>query len=183
MARTSKHDPVPAGVDILARRAKCPSPRNVKPRTGPKKPLPEAFKARLFGPDNPPTGRRPHKQTFTRVFDRILGEGLTPGERDKFTKRFGSPKGFDRLDVASKMELICRIMVDRVLFGGSLEAFREVADRVDPKPRRVELTGRDGTPVLTRALTADVPEAEAAALYRALVEGADPAATDDPTLQ
>ena len=50
---------------------------------------------------------------------------------------------------------------------GKLGNFREVADRVDPKPRRIEISGRDGVPIETAEKTArDLSPADAADAYR-----------------
>ncbi len=70
-------------------------------------------------------------------------------------------------------ELVAAVLVRQAVVDGERGAMQEIYDRLDPKPKRIEISGRDGTPVRATLLAAKMTEEEAASGYRALLEGDD----------
>jgi hypothetical protein len=133
--------------------------------------LTRAFAERIYlpGASGNPLGR-PKRRKFSDVFMEVLERKLTATQRRRMEKRLG----FRIADLAegdpTRMEAMCLVFVEKAL-AGSFEAFREIGDRVDPKPRRVEITGREGAPVTTAIIARSMSNEEAADAYRQMLEG------------
>lgn len=122
------------------------------------------------GSSGNPKGRPPRKN-FTEMFYDKLQEKLNPVRAKELSERFGG----DFSD-ATFMEAMVEAMVEHTIDTLDLEFFREIGDRLSPKPRRVELEAEiDVTARQTRELSADMTDDEAAEAYRRL--------TGDPDLQ
>ena len=73
----------------------------------------------------------------------------------------------------NQMEVLMRLAAYRAM-SGSWDAWREIMDRVAPKPRAVELSGPGGGPIESIAAVVQLGDDDAAARYQALLgAGAD----------
>ncbi len=77
-----------------------------------------------------------------------------------------------------KLEAIALLTAHRALHG-SLDAFKEIFDRLEPKARRNELSGPGGGPIPVAGAVANLSDNEAEARYHALVAGPAGAGVDD----
>ncbi|MHA2054873.1 MAG: DUF5681 domain-containing protein [Candidatus Hodarchaeales archaeon] len=136
-----------------------------------------AFAEQIFRPGTTgnPMGR-PKKRKLGTVFAEVLARSLTPRQRRAIEKKLGGGKieDFEEGD-PTRMEALCVLIVERAL-RGSFEAFREIGDRVDPKPRRLEVSGRDGAPVAAAVIARGMSNEEASDAYQSLIDGAPEAA-------
>jgi len=113
------------------------------------------------GQSGNPRGR-PKRKTFAEVFYAVLQEKLTAKQRREFEKKYGGK--LENLTSATKMEVLARVIIDNAL-RANLDAFREIGDRLDPKRKRVEITGRDGEPVTSAQITSEMSPEDAARIY------------------
>ena len=147
-------------------------------RTGKK--LPKNFAAKMYQTgeqgSNPRIGR-PRKKKFSEVVAAVLERSLTKAQLRKIEKRIGGKLSELQEGDTSRIEALAVVFVEQAL-AGSLESFREIADRVDPKPRRLEISGRDGAPVATAIIARGMTDEEAAAAYQSMIDGARPADGD-----
>jgi hypothetical protein len=114
-------------------------------------------------------GRPRKSRSINDYLRRALAETPTPEAVRFLCDTFGVPPDM-RMDIETSEnveECITRIILWRAQTG-DMEAFKEIFDRRDPKPRRLEVTGRDGGPIA--ALTAEVSPDEAARVYHAALD-------------
>lgn len=133
-----------------------------------------------FGPGGPGgPGRRKGSRSLNDAFRRILRDNPNIDVITQACETFGIPASVQlELELCDdQMEALAQICIYRA-FTGSWEAFREVMDRQDPKPRVSQLQGPGGGPIPLAALTASVGAEGAQAAYAALLEA--PAAQLEP---
>lgn len=97
--------------------------------------------------------------------------GVSDGERKKFIAEYGSAANL-------QLYIAARIIANAVK-KEKIDWLRELIDRVAPKPRRVEISGREGRPIETRSIAEGMPETEAAEVYKRLLDDPGPD-TDGP---
>lgn len=112
-------------------------------------------------------GPRRQRKFFRSAVRRMFNApgGITDFMRQYASEALGIPVEQIPVEIETPAELAIWVMGVRAC-GGNIDAFREFADRLDPKPRRVELSGPDGSPVRA-ALSAvrSTEEQEAAQRY------------------
>jgi hypothetical protein len=129
----------------------------------------------LFKPGQSGNPRgRPKRRTFSEVAHELLTKPLNRSDRMSLATVLGCKVNdlelyCDRVDA---MTLITAMAVAKAK-KGDLEAADRILDRLDPKPRRIDLSvNRTATAEAAIAAAADVDEATAARAYRQLTESA-----------
>lgn len=126
------------------------------------------------GQSGNPNGR-PKRRTLTEDLAEIGRHG-TPKEwlRDAATALGldpDSPEGAKTLEGLTIQQAFAASLYRRALRDGNLGAAAEIFDRLDPKPKRVEISGRDGAPIQGHVAVSDLSDEDAAVIYKQLVDG------------
>lgn len=119
-------------------------------------------------------GGRPKRRSFSEDAYDILMADLDETDRTELAKLLRVE--IDDLGKVDTQRFIAAVMVSRAK-RGDMDAFREIFDRRDPKPRRVEISGRGGAPIAAAIAAGRLSETEAADVYRSLIEGGEEGAT------
>lgn len=118
-----------------------------------------------------PKGAKSLSDTFRHMLESEPPPGLVEMAKARTVQRFNLgelPPDLDLMfDMAPTVRdlLACLRVVEAT---ENLDSFREIGDRLDPKPRRNELSGPGGEPI--RYVPVDSDDAEA--IYNAMVQGA-----------
>lgn len=119
-------------------------------------------------------GSGPKRDSPLATFRRALRKKPLPGELDRMIVAFEIPE-----DVAAELRLCENGMEAMVMLAmhrahtGSWDAWREIMDRVAPKPRAVELSGPGGGHIQTAAaVSVQVTDGDAARQYQDLIQAA-----------
>lgn len=99
----------------------------------------------LPGQSGNPAGRPPGRGALTRAWIGQLGEAPTDQQYAQAAATAGlEPGEVPRQETVA--DLLAWLRTWEAL-RGNLDSFREIGDRVDPKPRRVEVSGPGGGPL------------------------------------
>lgn len=133
----------------------------------------------LPGTSGNPRGRPKGLRTLTEDLHRVLGEPATADELDALYQALEIPPGLQSLIdfAADRQEAFARALAFRALTG-HWQAIDEVFGRLDPKPRAIELSGRDGGPITGLQLGGGSSE-DARDAYMAMVRGETPGGGDE----
>lgn len=115
-----------------------------------------------------PKGRPKRKTVSELTYDALQAKAPVKLRRDAAKVIGCDPEALRGLSI---IELTAATLAARGVL--DLEAFREVHDRLDPKPRRVEVGGPDGGAVEVRLGRADLTEEEAEDVYRRARSGGE----------
>lgn len=126
-------------------------------------------------------GRKRGMRRLTEDLFRILGEVATNAELNAMYDALEIPEGLRAvIDFSeNRQEAFARTLVYRMMMG-SWAATNQIGDRIDPRPKALELSGPGGTPIRAAgvALTGPVSSDDAAAAYHSLRRGEEPADAD-----
>ncbi len=81
------------------------------------------------------------------------------------------PVDLRKLENLTLQQTAAAMLFVRALRDGNMTAFTEIFDRLDQKPKRVEVTGRDGGPIQAQVAASDLSDDDAAAIYKRLIDG------------
>ena len=116
-------------------------------RTSPAKGLPRVFQT---GGGNP-SGQPPKKPST--LFREVMSAAPTDLERKAIAEALGYPS-FEQVPGTFESGVhSVWWMVRQMAFRGDWEAVREVIERTNPKPRRMEVSGPNGGPLRSRVTT------------------------------
>lgn len=121
-----------------------------------------------------PRGRPKGSRSLSQTLFKLLGEAPTSGELDAMFKELQIPDDLQMEIETSgdRQTAFARALLFRALCG-HWSAIHEIFDRLDPKPRAIELSGRDGGPIQTAGfeIAGNADEKSARDAYLDLVRG------------
>lgn len=114
------------------------------------------------------------RTSLTAAMRKLLTRQVGADELRMMTENFGLTRRQKRFlaRCENRQEVLAELLIIRSM-GGNLATFQEVFDRLDPKPKRTEISGPGGAPVRALVGAYDLDEASAEAAYRSALAGDD----------
>ena len=117
-------------------------------------------------------GRPKGSKSLSDALRRRLKAGLGEDELVKMMEVFDLTDAQREMlnSMENRLDVLAELLILRAL-SGNLDTFKEIFDRLDPKPRRTEISGPGGGPVRSIAAPVDIGEAEAERAYHDALRG------------
>ncbi len=128
------------------------------------------------GSSGNPKGKPKGIRSLTADLHRILGEAATGDELEAMYAALEIPSGLRGLiDAAeNRQEAFARALVYRMMAGSWVGA-EQVYGRLDPIPKRAEISGPGGGPIRSAAVAVSADPETAQAAYESLLRNEEPA--------